>query len=105
MKRTIHIIPLILVLLAVTSCTSWPWTKTAWDQWRAVCGKDLGARADVAAEAKVRGLDVADFAEALCELSDVVAPFVRSQQTNGAKRATSPGDEAVAAAKAIGVMQ
>jgi hypothetical protein len=95
---------LLAVLMLLSSCAAWPWTKTAWDQWRAICGKDLAARADVAAEASARNLSVKDFAEALCELSDVVAPFVRSTQTE-AKSAALPGDQAVAAARSLGVMR
>lgn len=98
-------LPFLFVVLALlSSCAAWPWTKTAWDQWRAICGKDLAARADVAAEASARKLDVEDFAEALCELSDVIAPFVRSTQP-GAMSAAPPGDQAVAAARQLGVMR
>lgn len=86
-------------------CSALPWSKTIYEQWRAVCGKDLASRADVAAEAKARGLGVADFAEALCELSDVVAPFARSTSPGAPKRLAPPGDEAVAVAKALGAMR
>lgn len=103
--------PAVALLFAIgasvtqVGCSALPWSKTIYEQWRAVCGKDLASRADVAAEAKARGLGVADFAEALCELSDVVAPFARSASPGAPKRLAPPGDEAVAVAKALGAMR
>jgi len=47
-------LPLFLALglgLSSQGCSSMPWAKSAFDEWRSVCGKDLVTRADVVAEA------------------------------------------------------
>jgi len=96
----------VLFLLPITiGCAALPWAHSTYDDWRAACGKDLSARQDVAVNAQLKGLDVGDFAEAICELSDVVAPFARASETPANRQLVSPGDEAVAAARRIGVMQ
>ena len=91
------------MLFLLTGCSSMPWAKSAFDEWRSVCSKDLVARSEVRTEAMLRGVDVQEFAEALCELSDVVAPFMLSP--DGARLANQPGIEAVAAARKLGVVR
>jgi hypothetical protein len=94
---------LILSILLLNSCAAWPWTKTAYDQWRETCGKALESRVEIQNESRARGISVGDLAEALCELSDVVAPFVRNKAWG--TRATNPADEAISAARALGAIQ
>lgn len=97
--------PAVMALaFSLNGCTQLPWAQSVYDHWRSACGKELSTRSDVAANARARGLDVDDFAEAICELSDVVAPFVPSGKSD-ARGASARGDEAVAAAKALGAMQ
>lgn len=94
---------LILSILLLNSCAAWPWTKTAYDQWRETCGKALESRVEVQNESRARNISVGDFAEALCELSDVVAPFVRNKAWE--TKSTNPTEEAIGAARALGAIQ
>lgn len=94
---------LILSILVLNSCAAWPWTKTAYDQWRETCGKALASRVEVQNESKARNVSVGDFAEALCELSDVVAPFVRNKAW--ATSSQNPTEESIQAARKIGAIQ
>jgi hypothetical protein len=87
----------------VLGCAYLPGSKTVYQEWRAVCGKEMALRPEVASEARARKLSVGDFAEAICELSDVVAPFVRT--TQGPRKLTPPSEEAVEAARRLGMIR
>jgi hypothetical protein len=101
--RIAAIIGTVGMLFLLTGCSSMPWAKSAFDEWRSVCSKDLAGRVEVRTEAVMRGVDIGDFAEALCELSDVVAPFMRTPAES--RQVTAPGIEAVAAARKLGVVR
>jgi len=98
--RKIRIV-LALGVLTLTGCSAMPWAKSAFDEWRSLCGRSLAARVEVQSEARTRRIDVDDFADALCELSDVVAPFMQAAEV---RKAPDPSEQAVAAARRLGVL-
>lgn len=97
--RKLH---LILALGLVFGCAAMPWTKDLWSVWRSTCGKSLAQRAELRTEAARRAIPVDKLAEAVCEFSDVVAPFAAAKAPG--MQTENPADVAIANARNLGVL-
>ena len=82
---------LALLALALVACTSgFPQPKTINDVARAACAAYFS---------RVQGMSIEDAARAICVVPEVIAPFLRAQQTGEAQA----GPEAEKAAQKAGV--
>lgn len=95
-----------IALLVLPGC-SFLRSPTFWDGVERACEVALAARPEVKAEAERRKLVLGEFVGALCQISDIIEPFVVDTNT-GAKKLSpnqSPADAAVEAAKAKGLVR
>jgi hypothetical protein len=81
-------------------------SPTFWDTINTTCEVAMAATPEVQAKAKALGGTVGDVATVLCGIADVIEPFVRQEMATkeGRKLAASATVEAVAAAKAKGLL-
>lgn len=103
-NRVIGSLMLLVSVSALPGCALFR-QPLLWDVINAACESDLAKTAEAQAKAKALGVPVEQIVEVACKFADVIEPYVR-QQTAARQGfgSPSPTAEAVAAAKARGVL-